>query len=238
MANSYAGDGRDKEPRAFDAAAVPVRAGSKQRGQLRYSLPWVAILFITAGFHFYRGVPLDGWIFLGVGAVVAIDLVVTHASRPPAPRSRVSSRWRKQLLSRLALRVILLLVGAGAMAVVVLAPAGSLGIAAAVGLVGAVMLLLAWPQNHHVQQQHQAQQGVNTTAMHRAAWWWGAVLLFLALWELGTYFTDDLDPAVAPVVPPLTDLLQPLFDGDASRWFMMALWLVACAGLLRVARRP
>lgn len=64
------------------------------------------------------------------------------------------------------------------------------------------------------------------------------MLLFLALWELVTYFIDRFAPADAQQFPPLTDLLQPLFDAESSRWFMMLLWLLACGSLVRVVRRP
>lgn len=231
MANSLAGEGRDKESRAPCAAAVPARDGAKTQGQLRYSLPWVAILFITAGFHFHRGVPLDGWIFMGVATVLGIDLLTARLYRSPAAGQPGTGPGKQPQVPAVALRLILALAAAGATAVAVLAPLDSPGIAAVVGVLGALLLVLAWPQ------AARSAQG-NSKAMQRAAWWWGAVLLFLALWELGSYFTDELDPAVAPAVPPLTDLLQPLFDGAATRWLMVLLWLAACAALLRVSRRP
>ncbi len=197
---------------------------------------------MTAGFHFYRGVPVDGWIFLGAGIVLGADVGVAHARMPEA----MSTRWKPIRPGRGPL-LVSVLAGIGAMVVVAVVPPGSPGIPAVLGIVGAAMLVLAWPENS--QPKGPRERGATrpnraSTSHHadvpvrRAAWWWGAVLLFLALWELGSYFTDELDPAEAPAVPPLTDLLQPLFDSDASRWLMMLVWLGACASLLRVARRP
>lgn len=242
MAGSLAGDGRDSRSRRLQAA-TSAEVPSSRRAQLRYSLPWVAILFITAGFHFYRGVPVDGWIFLGVGMIVGADVIHQHRTVPgPIPKHgkrRLGGRW---------LQAVLLLMGLGTMAVVVLTPTGSVTIPVVVAIVGAAMLILAWPDPlpEAVAQAGRPGTSSGTSSgpvqarrpLRRAAWWWGSVLLFLALWELGSYFTDELDPAVAPAVPPLTDLLQPLFDNDASRWLMMLAWLAACAGLLKVARRP
>ncbi|WP_113716966.1 hypothetical protein [Arthrobacter dokdonensis] len=122
-------------------------------------------------------------------------------------------------------------VGALSLAVVVLAPASSTGIPAVVGLVGAAMLLVAWPNPPRP-------PGRPAPRVRRAAYWWAGVVLFLCIWELGTYFIDRFSPGGEAVFPPLTDLLQPLFDSDSSRWFMTALWLVACGTLLRVVRRP
>lgn len=122
-------------------------------------------------------------------------------------------------------------VGALSLAVVVFAPASSTGIPAVVGLVGAAMLLVAWPNPPRP-------PGRPAPRVRRAAYWWAGVVLFLCIWELGTYFIDRFSPGGEAVFPPLTDLLQPLFDSDSSRWFMTALWLVACGTLLRVVRRP
>lgn len=46
-----------------------------------------------------------------------------------------------------------------------------------------------------------------------------------------------LSPGWDAVFSPLTDLLQPLFTSDSSRWFMAGLWLAACGALLRLVRR-
>ncbi|ALE91397.1 hypothetical protein AOC05_01920 [Arthrobacter alpinus] len=64
------------------------------------------------------------------------------------------------------------------------------------------------------------------------------MLLFLALWELVTYFIDRFAPADAQRLPSLTDLLQPLYDAESSCWFMMLPWLLVCGSLVRVVRRP
>ncbi len=254
MAGPVVGSSRDGGTPARHAAAVSGTALVRGPGELRHSLPWLLILFITAGFHFYRGVPVDGWIFLSAGLVLGADTAFLHVRRQPAHLA--AGEGRPPRMSGRALVWTMLAVGVGAAVVVVLAPPGSLGIPAVVGLVGVAMLLVAWPQSRSPARPRTgdaAQQAGGRAArepgtgevhahapkpLRRAAWWWAAVLLFLALWELGNYFADMLDPAGAWAFPPLTDLLQPLFDNDASRWLMMIVWLAACAGLVRSAVKP
>ncbi|RAN74842.1 hypothetical protein B5P43_27575 [Bacillus sp. SRB_336] len=146
-----------------------------------------------------------------------------HSPAPVVRAPRALPRW---LWAAAAAAV-----GALSLAVVVLAPESSTGIPAVVGLVGAAMLLVAWPNPPRP-------PGRPGPRVRRAAYGWAGVVLFLCIWELGTYFIDRFSPGGEAVFPPLTDLLQPLFDSDSSRWIMTALWLVACGSLLRVVRRP
>ncbi len=253
MAGSVAGSSRDGGIPARDAATVSTPAPEL----LRHSLPWVLVLFITAGFHFYRGVPADGWIFLAAGLALGADTALRHVRhRGSAGPSRPAAAQSRQ--ARLSGRVLvwaLPALGAGAAVVVVLAPPDSLGVPAAVGLAGAGMLVVAWPQRPSPAQLPGVEPSRPRTGrasqrpgdssrprapkpLRRSAWWWASVLLFLALWELGNYFIDVLDPAGAWAYPPLTDLLQPLFDNQDSRWLMMLVWLAGCAGLVRSAVKP
>src|SRR6185312_17502476 len=134
MAGSVAGSSRDGGTPARRAADISGPAPVRPREQLRYSLPWVAILFITAGFHFYRGVPVDGWIFLSAGLVLGADTALLHVRRQPAHMA--AGEGRPPRMSGRPLVWTMLAVGVGAAVVMVLAPPGSLGIPAVVGLVG------------------------------------------------------------------------------------------------------
>jgi len=224
-------------------------AKAASRPSLWLSTPWVAILFITATFHFYRGVPVDGFIFLAGALALAADTAVRHRSPadntgpstgpstdpgptpPGAPHHRHSGGTRSvRLVPRWAWLAAAAAAAVLVTAVVVVAPQDSVGIPAVVGLVGSAMLLLTWPQPPHP-------LGRAAPRVRRAAWWWAGVVLLLCVWELGTYFIDRFAPADAAVFPPLTDLLQPLFNDDSSRWAMTGMWLVACGALVRVVRR-
>ena len=232
---------------------------AQHRPSLWLSTPWVAILFITAAFHFYRGVPVDSWIFLSAALALAVDTTVRHrqagAGGPrrvagsdggPGAGPRSSPAMPQWLWISTAAGV-----GAVPMAVVFFAPGSGSAMAFVVALVGAAMLLVVWPDPvpdvaapavappaASPAPAEAARAEPAPRRLRRAAWCWGAVLLFLCLWELGSYFIDRFVPADATEFPPLTDLLQPLFDGESSRWFMLMLWLFACGALVRVVRRP
>jgi hypothetical protein len=205
------------------------------------SIPWIAILFITATFHFYRGVPIDGWMFLILAVALTADLV--RKARTPrtavATSAGVPSRARVWMLGGMLVAVMVLV-----WAVLLLAPAASIGVPAVVGMVGIVMLLIAWPDPPStVAREGGERTGTPPAAgqaprMRRATYWWAGVVLFLCLWELSTYFIDRFAPTDEGTYPPLTDLLAPLFAEGSSRWLMTALWLAACAALLRQVRRP
>src|SRR6185312_15209667 len=168
MAGSVAGSSRDGGTPARRAADISGPAPVRPREQLRYSLPWVAILFITAGFHFFRGVPVDGWIFLTAGLVLGADTALRQVRQKSAaastgggaargaagPAHLAEAEGRQLRLSGRGMLWTMLVVGAGAAVVVVLAPPGSLGIPAVVGLVGAGMLVVAWPQTLRPAQPH------------------------------------------------------------------------------------
>jgi hypothetical protein len=195
------------------------------------SIPWIAILALTATFHFYRGVPIDGWIFLTLAVALAGDRVRKSRTirRTVAPEhSNAPTRARMWLVGGTLAAVTVLV-----WAVLLLAPQTSIGVPAVVGMVGVVMLIVAWPDPPVAAPRAAGQR----RRVRRAAYWWSGVVLFLCLWELGTYFIDRFAPTDEGIYPPLTDLLAPLFTDASSRWFMTALWLVACVALLRVVRR-
>lgn len=217
-------------PGGTPSRGVQPGRGAGHQASLWLSTPWIAILLVTGVFHLYRGVPVDALVFLSAGAVLAIDTAVRHARGRRPGRGAVELR-ADRTLPRWFWAAVAAAVGALSLAVVVLAPASSTGIPAVVGLVGAAMLLVAWPDPPRP-------PGRPAPRVRRAAYWWAGVVFFLCIWELGTYFIDRFSPGGEARFPPLTDLLQPLFDSDSSRWFMTALWLVACGTLLRVVRRP
>jgi len=225
------------QPGASGATTAAPSAGSKW-----LSIPWIAILALTATFHFYRGVPIDGWIFAALAVALTADLIrkSTLGAEPAVP-AKVNApihRGRPWLVGGAFLAVAAIV-----WAVLLWAPQASIGIPAVVGVVGIIMLLLAWPDpapavapapgSHAAEAATAGRQ----RRVRRAAFLWAGVLLLLCLWELGTYFIDRFVPTDEGTYPPLTDLLAPLFVDGSSRWFMTALWLLACAALLRAVRR-
>jgi len=250
-----AGENRREGPRR--TAPVGATTAARRTESRWLSIPWIGILFLTATFHFYRGVPVDGWIFLVLGLALTVDLarktraesltavlpamLPTSGSAALAPQAaRASSPARIWLMGGVFAAATALV-----WVVLLLAPAASIGVPAVVGLVGVVMLLVAWPDPPAVHASavasprgREGQEGRDPAPrVRRAAYWWAGVVLFLCVWELGTYFIDRMAPTDEDAYPPLSDLLGPLFTAGSSRWFMTALWLVACAALLRQVRR-
>ncbi|MGA7204841.1 MAG: hypothetical protein WBX27_09455 [Specibacter sp.] len=233
------GAGVNRHSGGHRTARAAAGAGSRAAASVWLSLPWIAILALTAAFHFYRGVPSDGWIFLALAVLLGLDLLRKSGARSPewlpAARSlrvRDSPGRLRTWLAGGILAALTVLVWA----VLLLAPAASIGVPAVVGMVGLAMLLFAWPDPPPLRAAVRG-NGPKPRAS-RAAYWWSGVVLLLCVVELGTYFIDRFVPANEGEYPPLTDLLAPLFADGASRWLMTALWLLACAALLRVARRP
>ncbi|MGO4382798.1 hypothetical protein [Specibacter sp. RAF43] len=240
---------RVKANSAGDAARTKAAAASAS-GTTAFgvgrSLPWIAVLILTAIFHFYRGVPVDALMFLAAAAALSIDLAAARArgrrTHRAAHRSgRASPRRRPWAATGLAAAALALV-----WAVLVLEPLDGAGIPAVVGLVGTALLLVVWPDRPGPPDSEAAPAPAPLAPaaapaparVRRAAYWWAGVVLFLCAWELGTYFIDRLAPVRASTFPPLTDLLQPLFSAESSRWLMTGAWLVTCGALVRVVRRP
>ncbi|WP_125611203.1 hypothetical protein [Specibacter cremeus] len=229
-------------------------AAGARRASPWASAPWIAVLFLTAVFHFYRGVPADGWIYLVVGVLLALDLALDRAfGRARRRGTRAATRHATPVtapyrVSRWVVAGAAAFVAAVVWAVVVWEPAAGTGIPFVVPLAGLVMLVLAWPQNIPAAQSPPSLRaapppGPATAGsqprrrVRRAAYLWSGVVLFLCIWELGTYFIDRFVPDGEVTYPQLSDLLGPLFAADSSRWFMTALWLVACAAMVRAGRQ-
>lgn len=124
------------------------------------SAPWLAILWISGAFHFYRGVPVDGWIFLSAALVLSLDTVMRHrrcqqlepgvAGTGSGPVTATANATGGAPRSSQAMpRWLWISTAAGVgmlpMAVVFLAPGSGSAMAFVLAVVGAAMLLVAWP---------------------------------------------------------------------------------------------
>ena len=175
----------------------------------------IVILFITGCFHVYRGAPLDGVVFLGVGGWLA----VTEARSPApsvdcfmAPQSHRRASWG-------------LVVIAGVLA---LAPRYGLLDVLVVGLLGGGAVLLA------------ATRGDATPPVRRgAAWPYAVIGLVAALNELTAYLLQT-SPAADWRHPAFSDLMDPVFDWPPTRGLQVLAWLAGGIWLLRLlpARAP
>jgi len=181
----------------------------------RSTHPAIVILVITGCFHVYRGAPLDGVIFLGVGGWLAI--VESRSSAPSvdslmAPPPRRWSTWG-------------LAVAACGLAA---APRYGMVDEVVITLVGAGAVVLA------------ATRGDITPPVRRgAAWPYAVVGLVAALNELTAYLLET-SPAADWDHPAFSDVVDPAFAWPPTRGLLVLAWLAGGLWLLRLlpARAP
>jgi hypothetical protein len=166
------------------------------------------IIVIAGCFHIGRGAPVDGVIFLGTAAALAIAEL-----REPRP-----ARTR-EIPAALALTAIP--VGA----VIATWRPGTVPVAVAVAATGPPMLYLAMRADHG----ERADPG---------RWWpWAVTGVTICLWELAS-FLHQSDPATPnPDHPTVSAILEPLFQSNPARAVMIIGWLAAGVLLVRLMSR-
>lgn len=180
----------------------------------------ILVLLLTSVFHFYRGSPADGGVYL----VLAVALILNgrqESTDAKVQRDRHSSSqfhpwWLIVLLPLLA--TVAALLPLGAWLVVLL-----LG-------TGAGIMILGWridPKAEAVSNPRMLGPQHRNTALGLCV-----VVLFLCFWELWMYFTKHLNPELESIYPPLTDLVEPAFQGMSTRWLLTLLWMTGCALLV------
>jgi hypothetical protein len=165
---------------------------------------------VVAGlFHFGRGAPIDGAVFLGTGAALAVAEVTDP--RPPRPRDIPKST---------------LLVAIPAGWLIATWQPYTVPVGVAVALTGPPMLYLALRKGGHAERTNSG------------TWWpWAATGLAICLWEL-TSFLHQSDPAIGdPDHPTLSVVLDPVFRTNPWRTAMIIIWLAAGLYLLRLMLR-
>lgn len=221
--------------------------------------PATLIVIVTGGFHLYRGAPLDGVVFLAVGAGLLVDGLLrgdpaaggssagspaggsaagsSAAGSPAASPARVPRIGTRR--TSIAGRIDPLLPDRRWCAVVCAAAAIAAGSAARYSIADVVLVLAigspvfaaVWPERA-VAFAPDAGRPVL-----RASWAWTCVGLAAALWELTAYLPER-SPSGDSVHPSISDLVDPVLDFAPARAGFAACWVVAGYGLLRWRRRP
>ena len=160
------------------------------------------IIIVAGGFHFGRGAPVDGAVFLATAAALAFaetrpvpapDLrlpgVVTMAA---LPLGWVISTWRP----------------------------GTVPVAVAVALTGPPMLYLAL-----------ATPQPRATEVRPGWWLWALTGVLVCLWELTQFLLQPDARTSSWDHPTLSAVLDPLFQPGPGRALLVIVWL-ACGVLL------
>jgi|GEM_PF-1372979 len=111
----------------------PVEGRGTRSGLRAAASPVAAVLILAGVFHFYRGVPVEGMLFVAIGLAVAADA----AGWLPSPRSRVFP------LPGPAVSFSVAVVGAAALAM--LTPHGAVETVVLVGI-GVAAIVIGWLQ--------------------------------------------------------------------------------------------
>lgn len=173
--------------------------------------PAVWVLLVAGGFHFYRGAPLDGVVFVAAGALAAGD----------APGQTLRARTPRWSSAVAMPATLVLAVALG------LLPLGSWVTGVLLAVLGLAALLAALSGG-----DEPAGSGWRWRRPSRTGLAWTLIALAGCLLELTAYFLGEARGAAAQV-PALSDLLQPLIDQPVWRVPLMAGWLLLGLALLR-----
>lgn len=197
-----------------DAAEQPVASAQWTLG----AVIWIVCLAGMAMFQAWRGASGDALVFGVLVMVLAVDRAFGERLRG------VGKRWRdsatQSTLSVVLAGVILVLVPRhGPVALVVMC------------LLGAAMLLAAWPSR--------SPEATRLTAItRRTAWTWGALAGAFVLWEGLTFALSVTTSGGSPEHPTISVLLDPWLTTFSGKAIFVALWILAGVGLLAVWRKP
>ncbi|HKT56843.1 MAG TPA: hypothetical protein VJR25_08725 [Microbacterium sp.] len=187
----------------------PVVVRVPTRGQLC----WITILVLIGIVQIVRAQLFDA-VFFGAAAIVTV--LDATGLLPVAPaRRRVAGR---------------LLVGAGAVAAVAvgLLPRHLPAMIMVMLVLGAAVLVLVWPGS--------GERAPWGRGMRRLAWCWTLIVVVGCLWELFAFIAGLVDPS-APIVPALSDLLDPLLADRVGQAVFAVIWAVLGVWLVRRAVR-
>lgn len=190
--------------------------------------PATVIVIVTGCFHLYRGAPLDGVVFLTVGAaLIASGFMSAPALTPAVVPSAKPRRYRPAAPRR---------IGAIGIALVAGTIAGStgrysIGEAVLVIVIGLPVLIASWPERRG---EFAAESG---PPMLRAEWAWAGLGLAVALWELAAYLLEG-SPRAEHAHPSISDLLDPALNIAPARAAFALCWVLTGYALLRWRRQP
>jgi len=179
------------------------------------TLPWVAIVALTAMVQFVRAAPIDGTVFSTVAVALLADAIgIVPRVGPLAAPGRLPA-----LAGALAACLLLTLTPRhGVVDGIVL-----------VGL-GAAALVGGWP-GVRAGGRERPRPG-DTAALRRTAVLWAAVAIVTCLWELTSFVVDRLLPEQKAQHPAISDLLDPALDQLWFRALFVVAWIALGLALL------
>jgi hypothetical protein len=198
--------------------SVPARVDRKP---LWRDLP-ILIAIIAGLFHFGRGVPVDGFVFVTIG----IGLVIFELRDRYTPPELITRTVEPLSTSWFLLGAVVCLAYG---AIVGQWNPASPGMIIAIVLPGLLILPLAW----RVGPPHPA------GGAGRGKWVWAGVLVLVCLWELISFLSQS-DPQVDNYDhPTLSAIVNPLFSFSAVRMVVLVVWLAIGLWLARrLSGRP
>jgi hypothetical protein len=191
------------------------------------SLPWIAILGLTAVVQFIRGAPVDG----GVFCVGAAALVVDAAGVVPGTGS----------LARLGMVPAL---AGGAVAALLLTLTPRHGVVDGIVLIGIGVAAIpaAWagvrPGTRGPAGRERGPRPADHAGLRRTAILWTAVAVATCLWELTSFVLGRALPQQKGQHPAISDLLDPALGDLWFRGLFVVGWIaLGLAMLSRGGRR-
>jgi hypothetical protein len=193
-----------------------VQATRTRRSVRLTILAWIAILFLTGAFQFYRGAVADGIIFLAMAAALIVG--------ETGILSRFDGRrWHPR-------RIVVLVALAIAAGVLVFTPRHGLADGVVVGASGVLVFLVVWPN-----MPDDSEPDPWSDRLTRSAVAWAILGIAFCIWELGMYFLG-LNASGRTEFPALSDLLDPVLDNPVGRILAIVAWLAGGVALSRRGR--
>jgi hypothetical protein len=185
------------------------------------SLPWIAILAITAFVQFVRAAPLDGVVF----AVIAVALLVDAVGL--GPRLRPISRPG----------MLPVLVGAlAAAALLILTPRHGVVDGIVLVVVGAAAAPVAWAGLQPGRERTRGPRPGGAAEVRRTAILWAAAGVATCLWELTSFVLGRALPEQKAQHPAISDLLDPALHQFWFRALFVVGWLALGLALMNRGR--
>lgn len=202
-----------------------------------YVAPWVAILLIASGFHFYRRAPIDGTIYLLVAMGLLADAagLLAKVGRTPI-----------RLPPRGPLVVAAVVLGVP----LAITPRYGITDVIVISAIGIGVLVATWPVLPATHADSSAREPSSTLppaagpaprtasrkATRLAAQLWAGIGILVCLWELSAFFLGQGSPESEYAFPPLSDLVGPMLDSLVGRVLLVAAWLAGGIALLNRGR--
>ncbi len=195
-----------------------VRRMTKRTTTIRHLVtPWTLILIITGLFQVFRGAPIDGAFFLGIGAVLIADAAgLMHLAGTGQPRL-----------------VVLLCAAAVLGTLMAFAPRHGIVEGVIVAGVGLSVLVFAW---RAPAESLAVEPGVMPDTVRRGAILWSVLGVAVCVWEVGSFLLGLPSLEAAYKHPSISVLLDPLVGTAFGRIVFIAAWLLGGIALLRRGR--